>query len=97
LPVIGNRLRNAAFEGKHGLAGGTNVQREDQKKLDVVADEPFARFRENTSFSFKAGLRFRLGRLAIFAPSYRQRCRIGSEKPADPPVQISRITSPGPT
>lgn len=37
--VIGNRLRNAAFEGNHGLAGDTNVQGEDQKKLDVIADE----------------------------------------------------------
>lgn len=40
--VIGTRLRNAAFEGNHGLAGDTNVQGEDQKKLDVIADETFA-------------------------------------------------------
>lgn len=46
--VIGNRLRNAAFEGTHGLAGETNVQGEDQKKLDVIADETFARICENS-------------------------------------------------
>jgi fructose-1,6-bisphosphatase I len=46
--VIGNRLRNAAFEGNHGLAGDTNVQGEDQKKLDVIADEVFARICESS-------------------------------------------------
>ncbi len=46
--VIGNSLRNAAFEGNHGLVGDTNVQGEDQKKLDVVADETFARICENS-------------------------------------------------
>jgi hypothetical protein len=46
--VIGNRLRNAAFEDNHGLAGDTNVQGEDQKKLDVIADEVFARICENS-------------------------------------------------
>ncbi|MCM2563581.1 class 1 fructose-bisphosphatase [Lutimaribacter sp. EGI FJ00015] len=46
--VIGNRLRNAAFEGNHGLAGETNVQGEDQKKLDVIADETFARICGNS-------------------------------------------------
>lgn len=46
--VIGNRLRNAAFEDNHGLAGDTNVQGEDQKKLDVIADEVFARICESS-------------------------------------------------
>lgn len=46
--VIGNRLRDAAFEGNHGLAGDTNVQGEDQKKLDVIADEVFATICENS-------------------------------------------------
>ncbi|GGD42035.1 class 1 fructose-bisphosphatase [Sinisalibacter lacisalsi] len=46
--VIGNRLRNAAFEDNHGLAGEINVQGEDQKKLDVIADETFARICENS-------------------------------------------------
>lgn len=46
--VIGNRLRNAAFEGTHGMAGETNVQGEDQKKLDVIADETFARICANS-------------------------------------------------
>ena len=46
--VIGNRLRNAAFEDNHGLAGHTNVQGEDQKKLDVIADEVFARICESS-------------------------------------------------
>lgn len=46
--VIGNRLRNAAFEGSHGLEGGTNVQGEDQKKLDVIADEVFAQICANS-------------------------------------------------
>lgn len=46
--VIGNRLRNAAFEDNYGLAGDTNVQGEDQKKLDVIADEVFARICENS-------------------------------------------------
>ena len=46
--LIGNRLRNAAFEDNHGLAGDTNVQGEDQKKLDVIADEVFARICENS-------------------------------------------------
>ena len=45
---IGNRLRNAAFEGNHGLAGDTNVQGEDQKKLDVIADEVFASICESS-------------------------------------------------
>lgn len=46
--VTGNRLRNAAFEDNHGLAGDTNVQGEDQKKLDVIADEVFARICESS-------------------------------------------------
>lgn len=46
--VIGNRLRNAAFEGTFGLAGETNVQGEDQKKLDVIADQVFARICANS-------------------------------------------------
>lgn len=41
--VIGDRLRNAVFEDNLGLAGETNVQGEDQKKLDVIADEAFIR------------------------------------------------------
>lgn len=46
--LIGKKLRNAAFEGNHGLAGDTNVQGEDQKKLDVIADEIFIRICENS-------------------------------------------------
>jgi hypothetical protein len=34
----------------------------------------------NATFALKAGLWFRLGRLVIFAPSFRQRCRIKSGK-----------------
>ena len=34
----------------------------------------------NAAFALKEGLWFRLGRLAIFAPSSRRRCRIGSRK-----------------
>jgi len=37
--MIGSKLRDAAFEGAHGLAGNTNVQGEDQKKLDLIADD----------------------------------------------------------
>lgn len=46
--AIGNRLRNVAFEDNHGLAGDTNVQGEDQKKLNVIADEVFARICESS-------------------------------------------------
>lgn len=46
--VVGNHIRNAAFEGMLGLAGASNVQGEDQKKLDVVADREFARICANS-------------------------------------------------
>ena len=46
--MIDNRLRNAAFEGTHGLADETNVQWEDQLKLDVIADETFKFICENS-------------------------------------------------
>lgn len=46
--VVGNHIRNAAFESMLGAAGQTNVQGEDQKKLDVIADREFARICSNS-------------------------------------------------
>jgi fructose-1,6-bisphosphatase I len=46
--VVGNHIRNAAFEGMLGTAGETNVQGEEQKKLDLVADKEFARICANS-------------------------------------------------
>jgi len=46
--AIGNTLRNAAFEGAQGSAGAVNVHREDQKKLDLIADDIIARSCENS-------------------------------------------------
>ncbi|TMV08481.1 class 1 fructose-bisphosphatase [Ruegeria sediminis] len=46
--VVGNHIRNAAFEGTLGLAGGSNIQGEEQKTLDVVADREFARICANS-------------------------------------------------
>lgn len=46
--VVGNHIRNAAFEGMLGIAGETNVQGEEQKKLDIVADQEFARICANS-------------------------------------------------
>ena len=44
--LIGKKLRNAAFEGNHGLAGDTNVQGEDQKKMDIISNDVFLRSNE---------------------------------------------------
>jgi fructose-1,6-bisphosphatase I len=46
--AIGNALRNAAFEGTQGHAGAVNVQGEDQKTLDLIADDIIARSCENS-------------------------------------------------
>lgn len=46
--VIGNFIRNAAFEGNRGSIEATNVQGEVQKKLDVIADREFARICANS-------------------------------------------------
>lgn len=41
--IIGNQVRHAALRGMSGAAGEVNVQGEEQKKLDVIADVEFAR------------------------------------------------------
>jgi hypothetical protein len=47
----------------------------------------------NATFALNAGLWFRLGRLAIFAPSSRHAAGSGAENPPNSTVQISRATS----
>lgn len=46
--VIGRHIRDAAFEGNRGAMDSTNVQGEVQKKLDVIADQEFARICSNS-------------------------------------------------
>ncbi len=46
--VVGNQLRNAAFDDKLGQSGETNVQGEEQKKLDLIADREFSRICSNS-------------------------------------------------
>ncbi|MCH2074604.1 MAG: hypothetical protein MK130_07070, partial [Puniceicoccaceae bacterium] len=45
------------------------------------------------TFALNAGLWFRLGRLAIFAPSSRHAAGSGTENPPNSTVQISQATS----
>ena len=40
--TVASHIRKGAFEGMLGLAGGANVQGEDQKTLDVIADREFS-------------------------------------------------------
>lgn len=46
--VIANHIRNGAFEDKLGLHGSTNVQGEEQKTLDILADREFSRICANS-------------------------------------------------
>lgn len=46
---IANQVRYAAFRGLSGVAGEVNVQGEEQKKLDVAADEEFMRVCSNSA------------------------------------------------
>lgn len=39
--VIGNAVQSAGVEGLYALGGETNIQGEDQKKLDVLANDVF--------------------------------------------------------
>ncbi|MDB9707362.1 class 1 fructose-bisphosphatase [Planktotalea frisia] len=47
--IISNHVRDGAFKGNLGVAGSTNIQGEDQKQLDVIADEEFIRHCSNCS------------------------------------------------
>lgn len=46
--VVANHIRNAALKDMLGPVGATNVQGEDQKKLDVIADREFSQICANS-------------------------------------------------
>jgi fructose-1,6-bisphosphatase I len=47
--IISNHVRDGAFQETLGVAGSTNIQGEDQKQLDVIANDEFVEHCSNCS------------------------------------------------